>query len=178
MGTRSRWILILAAGLAAFLAAGAGAYLYARDLRAGQVTQSCGSRDCIPGLEASALRDALRSRGHTCEDKSRGSWMCEMVVGSVHFEAWVESSDGGVHRLSPRVFHADDDPLTKAGLAYLTWFAVLPYRDDPAATAEIRNWLTSQTEAGKDTQATILDYTYVLRTSEKAHVRLDIRIPT
>ncbi|WP_166427673.1 hypothetical protein [Nonomuraea mesophila] len=178
MAVRSRWVLILAAGLAAFLAAGAGAYLYARDLRAGQVTQSCGSRDCIPGVEASELLDGLRGRGHTCENASGGSWMCEMVVGSIHFEAGVEVSDGGVYRLSPEVFHADDDPLTEAGLAYLTWFAVLPYRDDPAAKAEIGNWLNAQVEAGKDTQATILDYTYVLRTSKKAHVRLDIRIPT
>lgn len=76
--------------------------------------------------------DALRGRGHTCEDTSGGSWLCEMVVGSIGFQAWVHVSDGGVHRLTGTVFHADGDPLTEAGLAHLTWFAVLPYRDDPA----------------------------------------------
>ncbi|MEV4569842.1 hypothetical protein AB0K12_39295 [Nonomuraea sp. NPDC049419] len=178
MTGRSRWLVILAAGLAAFLAAGTGSYLYAHDLRAGQVTQSCGARACIPGLKASALLDALKGRGHECEDASGGAWLCEMVVGSIGLQARVNVSDGGVHRLTGTVFHADGDPLTEAGLAYLTWFAVLPYRDDPAATAQIRDWLTKMIEVDKDTQATILDYTYVLVTSKGDAVQLDIRIPT
>ncbi|WP_043632962.1 hypothetical protein [Nonomuraea candida] len=178
MAGRSRWILILAAGLAAFLAAGAGAYLYARDVRAGQVTQSCGARDCIPGVEAAALVEALKGRGHACENPSKGAWSCQMVVGSIAFQSWVHVSDGGVHRLTGKVFHADGGPLTEAGRAYLSWFAVLPYRDDPAAAAQIRDWLTQMIEADKDTKATILDYTYVLVTSKDDAVELDVRIST
>lgn len=172
-----RLLVVAVAGLVAFLAAGAGAYLIARDHRTYQVTQSCGGHNCIPALRTAALVEALKGRGHTCKQEGR-EWFCDLMVGSVHFKVWVSDADGHIHRISAEVFHAEKEKVTKAGKTYLAWFAILPYRDDAAATAEIRNWLTEQLEAGKETKATILDYQYVLTTPKDGGVSLDIRAPS
>ncbi|WP_194244269.1 hypothetical protein [Nonomuraea phyllanthi] len=177
MAARSRRTIVTVAGLLALLLAGTGAYLFTRDIRLNQFTQSCGSRDCIPGLQASGVTEALKKKGHSCKRQEHDSWYCDLVIGSMTFKATISFSDGYVYRLTADVFHADNGKLTKAGMAYLTWFATLPYRDDPATSADITKWLAEQVAAAKDTKARIADYEYVLLTPQKS-VELDIRIPS
>jgi hypothetical protein len=171
-----RLLVIVAVGVVALLAAGIGAFLMGRDYRTYQVVQGCGPYNCIPALKADTVIEALKREGHTCEQESGDIWYCDMMVGSVHFKSQVGVSEGYIYRLSAEVFHADDERLTDGGMAYMSWFATLPYRDDPATTEEIKDWLAEQIDARKDTKATILDYKYTLLI-EKSKFSLDIRSP-
>lgn len=171
-----RLIVLLVVGVVALLAAGIGAFLMGRDYRTYQVVQGCGPYNCIPALKAGTVIEALKGEGHTCKQESRDVWYCDMMVGSVHFKSSVGVSEGYIYQLTAEVFHADDERLTDGGMAYMSWFATLPYRDDPAATEEIKDWLAEQIDARKDTKATILDYKYTLLI-DKSKFSLDIRSP-
>ncbi|WP_204018123.1 hypothetical protein [Sphaerimonospora thailandensis] len=161
--------------LVVFLAAGGGAYALTRDYRSNQMTQDCGnSYGCIPGLKVTTLVEALKDRGHTCEEKS-SSWHCDMVIGHVYFDLWLQTSGGYIYSVSVRLHRMDDKALTGTGLSYLSWFAALPFRDDPVLTKEIEGWIAQQLENNKDTKATIGDYEYVLQRPEAESVEFTIR---
>ncbi|WP_433498302.1 hypothetical protein ACQP1K_25955 [Sphaerimonospora sp. CA-214678] len=167
--------MALLVGLVVFLAAGGGAYALARDYRGDQMTQDCGrSHGCIPGLKVDTLVGALQDRGHMCEDKS-SSWHCDMVIGRVYFDLWLQTSGDYVYSISVRLQRMDDKALAGTGLSYLSWFGALPFRDDPVLTKEIEGWIAQQIENNKDTKATIGDYEYVLQRPEAESVEFTIQ---
>ncbi|REF37849.1 hypothetical protein DFJ64_3310 [Thermasporomyces composti] len=171
-GGVSRAVLI-GLGVVLFLVAGVGAFVAARSYRLVQLSQPCGSYRCIPQLEIDAVTEALREQGHTCKQEHIHI-DCDLRIGMVHFETTLSVADNRIHTISSSIFRADSDPITKTGLAYLGWFATLPYRDDPATSAEIQKWLAESVEANKDTKATIGDYEYVLTHPETYEIVLRI----
>lgn len=174
-GRSRRGLVVLLVGLVVFLAAGGGAYALARDYRVNQMTQDCGrSHGCIPALKITTLAEALRDRGHTCDEKD-SSWHCDMVIGRVYFDVWLQTSEEYIYSISVRLFRMDDKALAGTGLAYLSWFAALPFRDDPVLTKEIEGWITQQIDANKDTKATIGDYEYVIQRPDADNVEFTIR---
>lgn len=174
-GRSRRGLVVLLVGLVVFLAAGGGAYALARDYRANQMTQDCGSSHaCIPGLKVTTLTEALKDRGHRCVEET-SSWHCDMVIGRVYFDLWLQSSGGYVYSISIRLHRMDDKALAGTGLSYLSWFGALPFRDDPVLTKEIKGWIAQQIENDKDTKATIGDYEYVLQRPEAESVEFSIQ---
>lgn len=170
----SRRTVVLVVGVVAFLIAAVSVYLFARDHRANQVTQSCGNYACIPGIEAATVVKALEGQGHACQAEFNHRY-CELLIGSVHYKVTLSVADEHIYEIAARVYRADGAALTETGTAYLTWFATLPYRDDAATTADIADWLAEQIESGKETKATVLDYQYLLRHPEEHTVELTIK---
>lgn len=163
----------MVAGLVAFVLAGTGAFVLARNHRVTQVTESCGGHTCIPGLKAMTVVEAMRGQGYACTTDS-DDWHCELDIGATYFDVWFRVYGDLIHKMSMRVRRADETTMAGTGLAYLSWFAIMPYRDDPATSKDIRDWLTQQIAKRKDTKAKILDYEYVLQNPESNATELTI----
>lgn len=170
----SHRVVAVVAGLVAFLVAGVGAYLLARDYQVNQVTQSCGSYACIPRLKAATVVKALEDQGYACQASFNHRY-CELRVGTVNFKVTLSVADEHIYEIDASIFRSDGAPLTKTGVDFLSWFATLPYRDDPVTTTDIQEWLAEQIKKDKETKATILDYQYVLRHPEEEIVELIIK---
>ncbi|OPG13301.1 hypothetical protein [Microbispora sp. GKU 823] len=170
----SRRGLALVAGLVAFLLAGTGAFVLARNHRAAQVTVSCDDDyGCVPGLKAMSALGSLRDQGYTCTTES-DDWHCELTIGTTYFDVWFRVYDELIHKMSIRVNRAGDDTMATTGVAYLSWFATIPYRDDPATSKDIRDWLAEQIAKHKETKAKILDYEYVLQNPDSKSTKFTI----
>lgn len=165
---------LIALSVVLFLVAGTGAFFVARSYRLVQASQPCGGYRCIPQLEIDAVTEALRKQGHTCQQQHI-HYDCDLRIGTVHFETTLTVADNHIHTISSSIYRAGSDPVTKTGLAYLGWFATLPYRDDPVTSAEIQKWLAQSVEANKETKATIGDYQYVLTHPETYEIVLRIK---
>ncbi|WP_182903216.1 hypothetical protein [Microbispora sp. H10830] len=169
-GRGSRRITVVAIAAVVFLLAGVGAYAVASDVRE-QDTKYCG-HDCVPGLEIGTVVEALQGRGHTCADK-RQFWSCELRIGKVRFEAdlfrAVNVADfyEYISKVEARIINPDSTTAA-AGLDYMSWFAMLPHRDDPSTVKKVDGWLAEQI-AGDGDVAFILDWEYALE--RKANTR-------
>ncbi|GAA3729474.1 hypothetical protein GCM10022225_08700 [Plantactinospora mayteni] len=171
-GGRGRWFLLPVLGVAMLLLAGAGAFFGARSYEGSRASQSCGSYSCIPRLEAETVVKALQDQGHTCTvDSNHRS--CELHIGFVRFRASLQVSDELIHAMTVDVYRAA--PVGETGLAYLNWFATLPYAGDPETSAQIEEWVAEQVNGNKDTRAVIGDYQYRLTNPETYAVELSIR---
>ncbi|MDQ7908252.1 hypothetical protein RB614_27370 [Phytohabitans sp. ZYX-F-186] len=173
-GGRRKWLLLPALGAAVLLLAGAGAFFLARGYEGSQASQSCGSYSCIPRLEAATVVKALRDKGHTCTEEFNHR-TCDLKIGLVRFEATLQVADELIHAMSVSVYRGGSDPVTETGLAYLNWFATLPYARDAETSAQIEAWVAEQVNGNKDTQAVIGDYEYRLTNPETYSVELNIK---
>ncbi|MEU6428938.1 hypothetical protein ABZ860_23840 [Microbispora sp. NPDC046973] len=162
-GRGSRRIVAGAIGLVAFLLAGLGAYAVASTDRR-QDTKYCG-HDCVPGLRIGTVVEALRDQGHTCADK-RQFWSCELRIGKVRFEADLFRARNVadfyeyISKVEARIVNPDSTTAA-AGLDYMSWFAMLPHRDDPSTVGKVDGWLAEQI-AGDGDVTFILDWEYTL----------------
>jgi hypothetical protein len=171
---RRKWLLLPALGAVTLLLVGLGAFFLARSYEGSRASQSCGSYDCIPRLEAAKVVKALQDKGHTCTEELNHR-TCDLRIGLVLFEATLQVTDGLIHAISVRIYRADSDPVTGTGLAYLNWFATLPYARDAETSAQIEAWVAEQVNGNKDTKATIGDYEYGLTNPETHSVELNIK---
>jgi hypothetical protein len=171
---RRKWFLLPALGAVMLLVVGVGAFLLARSYQGSRAAQSCGSYDCIPRLEAATVVKALQDKGHTCkEDLNQRT--CDLRIGLVRFEATLQVADELIHAISVKIYRAGSEPVTETGLAYLDWFATLPYARDAETSAQIEAWVAEQVNGNKDTKATIGDYEYRLTNPETFSVELNIK---
>lgn len=168
-----RATVVIAVALVCLLVAGVGAYAAARDYRVNQTTQSCGYGKCIPGLRITTVVDALKERGHKCESHTM-SWNCGMKIGLVYLNTWLQTSGESIHSISVTINRMGGDALAGTGHSYLSWFAGLPYRDDPVLIKEIEGWIAEQIDARKDKKATIGDYEYVIQFPREEVVELRV----
>lgn len=166
-----RWIVVVAVGLAAFLVASAGSYLGARSFRGSQASQSCDIYRCIPRLDAVTVVEALKGQGHTCK-QDYNHWNCELRVGQTGFKASLQISGELIARIDAEVRNLGGDSVSPAGMAYLNWFAIMPYARDSATMAQIEDWLRQQVEGVEDSEATIGDYQYRLTNPDPESVAL------
>lgn len=173
-GGSRRWLLVVVLGVVMLLLAATGAYLGVRGYRGTQLSQSCDSYQCIPRLEATTVVDALKEQGYTCT-KDYNHSTCDLRVGFTHFEAVLQVADEHIHAIDLKIFRSGSDPLAETGLAFLNWFATLPYARDEETSAKIRQWVAEQVEGNKDAQATIGDYRYTLINPDPKIVRFEIR---
>ncbi|MFG1861606.1 hypothetical protein [Microbispora bryophytorum] len=162
-GRGSRRIVVVAVGLVVFLIAGAGAYAVARIDRE-QDTKYCG-HDCVPGLSIGTVVEALQGQGHTCADK-RLFWSCELRIGRVRFEADLFRAGNVtdfyeyISKVEARIINPDSTTAA-AGLDYMSWFAMLPHRDDPSTVKKVGGWLAEQI-AGDGDITYVLDWEYTV----------------
>lgn len=173
-GGRAPWRLLPILGVVVLLLVGAGAYFAARSYQGSRASQSCGSYNCIPRLEAATVVKVLEDQGYTCrEDFVHRT--CDLRIGFVRFEASLQVADELIHRMTLKIFRAESDPVTESGLAFLNWFATMPYAWDPETSAQIEAWVAEQVNGNKDTRAIIGDYEYRLTNPETHTVLLDIK---
>jgi hypothetical protein len=176
-GKQRRWsrVLVIAAavGLVGLLAAGIGTYVAVSSYQSGKRIVSCGAYECIPGLKASSVIEALKAQGHECKAEEY-STTCELSIGPIRFEARMEVSKGLIPSATVSVDTIGDQASSSA-MPYLLWFAVLPYADDSATMADIRNWLTQQVEGHKTTKATIGDFEYEVKADKVEHTEVSFR---
>jgi hypothetical protein len=171
--SRRKWLLLPALGVVMLLLAGLGAFFLARSYQGSRASQSCGGYDCIPRLEAAKVVKALQDKGHTCtEDLNHRT--CSLRIGLVRFEAALQVADGLIHAISVRIKRDESEPVTETGLAYMNWFATLPYARDAETSAQIEAWVAEQVNGNKDTKAKIGDYEYRLTNPETYSVELNI----
>ncbi|MGI5152854.1 hypothetical protein ACQEVC_41820 [Plantactinospora sp. CA-294935] len=171
-GDRPRWFLLPVFGVVMLLLAGVGAFLGARSYQGSRASQSCGSYSCIPRLEAVTVVQALQGQGHTCTKESNHQY-CELRIGFVRFRASLQVSDELIHAMTVDIYRAT--PVAGTGLAYLNWFATLPYAGDEETSGRIEEWVAEQVNGNKDTRAVIGDYEYRLTNPETYAVELNIR---
>jgi hypothetical protein len=170
---RRKWLRLPAFGAVVLLLVGVGAFFLMRSYEGSQASQSCGSYDCIPRLEAAKVVEALQDKGHTCkEDLNHRN--CELRIGLVRFEVSLQVADEHIHAIDAEIFRSGSEPVTEIGLAYLNWFATLPYAGDAETATQIEAWVAEQVNGNKDTEATIGDYTYRLTNPETDSVNLHI----
>ncbi|MEQ4306227.1 hypothetical protein ABNF97_33405 [Plantactinospora sp. B6F1] len=172
VSNRRRWLLVPVAGVVMLLLAGVGAFFGARSYQGSQASQSCDIYRCIPRLEAATVVKALQDQGHTCS-KDYNHQTCELMVGFVRFRVTLQVADELIHAI--RVDIHRGTPVAETGLAYLNWFATLPYARDAETSARIEEWLAEQVNGQKDTQAIIGDYEYRLTNPETYSVELNIK---
>ncbi|GIJ27948.1 hypothetical protein Vqi01_31100 [Micromonospora qiuiae] len=161
-------------GLLGALVAGVGAYLPTNRYQATATTVPCRRVVCIPVLKASTVVDALRAKGHPCEQERDRYWKCELVVGTITFETTIDEVEGLISDVSVLVARPADEEPTEAVMDYLLWLAALPYTADEALTEEVNNWVIDRIEANEDTEAEIGGYNYTVTTSSPGSIRLRI----
>lgn len=172
-GGAGRWILVGVLGVVMLLLTGLGGYFGGRSYQGSRASQSCDGYDCIPRLEAEKVVKALQDKGHNCR-ADRNHRSCELHIGMVGFDVSLQVADGLIHAIEVQIFRAGDYPITEFGMAYLNWFATLPYARDEQTSAEIRQWLAEQVNGNKETEATIGDYSYKLTRPDRGKILLYI----
>lgn len=171
---KPRWVLVPIVGVLVLLLVNAGAYFGGRSYQGSRASQSCGSYRCIPRLDADKVLKALEEKGYTCTAEHIHR-TCELRVGMVRFEGSLMVSKGLIHRISVKIFRAGADSVSETGLAFVNWFATLPYAMDEELSGQIRDWVAEQIDGNKDTKATIGVYEYILTNPEAHTVRLEIK---
>lgn len=171
-----RRVLMVAAivGLLGALVAGVGAYLPSNRYQATATTVPCRRVVCIPVLKASAVIDALKAKGHPCEQERDHHWKCELMVGTLTFETTIEEVEGLISDVSVLVVRPPEEEPTAAVMDYLLWLAALPYTADEALTEEINDWVVDRIEADEDAEAEIGGYNYYVVTSNPGSIRLRV----
>ena len=165
----SRWIAVGAIAVVVFLLAGVGAYAIAHGVRK-EDTKYCGY-DCVPGLKITTVVAALQGQGHDCSD-NRKIWSCVLRDGRLRFDVDLFRSTSGlelneyIRKAEVRITNPEHVTLAGADLSYMSWFAILPHRDDPETVKKIKDWLTQGIGADEDV-AYILDWEYRLRRDAK-----------
>lgn len=167
-------MIVVAVAVAVLLVSGISAYAVTTNYRKGDISQSCDTYQCIPRLKAETVVKALEERGHTCSTDYNHQ-TCKLRIGAFYFEATLQVAAGLITRINLRVYREQSAPLTPGSVAYIKWFAALPYRDDPVLTGQIEEWVDQQIEATEDTKATIGDYEYVLANPETYNVTVEIK---
>jgi hypothetical protein len=171
---RRKWLLLPALGGITLLLVGIGAFFLARSYEGSQASQSCGSYDCIPRLEAVKVVEALQDKGHTCKEEHVNR-TCELRIGLVRFEVTLQVADDLIHAIDVMIRRAGNEPVGEIGLAYMNWFATLPYARDAETAAQIEAWVAEQVNGNKDTEASIGDYAYRLTNPEADRIQLNIK---
>lgn len=175
-GGRARALLAaLAVGAVVLAGAGAGGFATARAVSPAEGPVSCTEDDffhCVPDLSPWAVRDALRDQGFGCARGNVTDWqVCELRVGGTLYHARITKfvDVDLVHAFTVEV----SGRFTPRGEAFLEWFAVLPFGEDPEAEAGARQWLADHLGQG-DRTATIRGYEYRLEQPAEGPVRLQI----
>jgi hypothetical protein len=156
--------VLLAAAVAALLGmvgAGTAAYLGAGGHQKARTSADCGNTQrCIPSLKTATVVDTLTQRGHECAEEEYGAWVCALAIGETEYQARLGVWHGLINELSVSVRSPDGREVTPGKLAYLFWFAALPYGDDPTLVGQIEGWITEKVEKLENAQATIGGYRY------------------
>lgn len=156
------------------LLAGVGPFLLLRNYKSGQASQSCGIYRCIPRLEAATVVKALQAKGHTCKEEFNHRY-CDLRIGLVHFGTTLQVADGLITAIDAQIYRAGSVPVTDSGVAYLNWFAALPYAMDSGRSARIQEWVAKQVNGGADVSTTVGDFEYRLTNPETYTVQLSIK---
>jgi hypothetical protein len=174
MGTR-KWLITSVAGLIALAGAGAGSFAAVR-ANAGQVGSApcpVSYGRCIPSMRSADVISALKAKGHECAIESTG-WLCTIRIGDASYEARLRTPGGQLASAYVSTRSATDG-ITRGAKAYMSWFAELPFADDPQMVAYVDDWLTQQIDAGKKVTAEIAGYRYELNASNsKGYVTFDV----
>ncbi|WP_203862645.1 hypothetical protein [Plantactinospora mayteni] len=125
-------------------------------------------------MKHSSVIETLKAQGYACADDERTT-NCELRVGPLAFKASVGVAEDLVSEVYVTASWHDTDRQSDTLLPYLSWFASLPYSEDPTLTAEISQWLTEQVEGGKATEATIGDFVYQVKADRGTFVELNYR---
>lgn len=167
---------LLAGGLALVLAGGAGA-VASRVLADGaEPLPRCpgpGTPGCNQGADVDAVVAVLEERGYECDrgtrdpdgDEHREFASCELTDGGVladRYSAALHSVNGVVYGFDVQLTHRAGLPLTPHRMAFLTWFAVLPFGAEPESAAAAEEWLRDRLEAGAGGTTTVGAYEYEL----------------
>lgn len=164
---------MVAVTLVALLIAVISSYAIAASYRKAQASQSCGVTSCIPGLEAATVAQSLTDKGHLC-DTSSNYTTCEIFIGDYRYEAALQTSEKLITAIRIEVFGKGGTEITPGTMAYLRWFATLPYRDDSVTAEEVSKWVSGRIAESKDAKATIADYEYVLTHEDRQTLRFTI----
>lgn len=169
----ARLTVPLLVAVVAFLTAGAGTFAAARADAGGLGPTVCsdGGSRCIPGIPGDAVIELLIDRGFDCEMRR----FCRLGVGTTSYEAEIVSHEDVNDLIYQYALDVRHDPaleLSQPAMAFLTWFAVLPFGNDPEAEDVSREWVTEH--VGGDHEITIREFAYTLASPEPGHVRLTL----
>jgi hypothetical protein len=153
----------------AFAAAGAGGFVTARAAAGGLGPTGCGPTQCIPTLSPDAVIAALEERGFECAAPEGATaadttspTTCELTIGGARYDARVLSTDGLISSYEIDVSRNPELPPSPRAAGFLTWFAVLPFGDDPEAESMAERWLSEHVDGGEGAAVAIRGYEYRL----------------
>ncbi|GAB3275659.1 hypothetical protein GCM10027589_00990 [Actinocorallia lasiicapitis] len=165
---------VLGVAAAAAVAVGAGcaalAYNVASGKAGGYGPEDCPSDGglCVPALKAADIYSALTGKGYTCAADT-----CELQIGETKFEAQVGEKGGAVNEIHASVWEPDGEVIASpSSLAFISWFAELPFADYPEVVGDVRVWITRKAEAQTISDGRIAGYRYSLDTSRAEKVSL------
>ncbi|MEH1127808.1 hypothetical protein [Micromonospora sp. CPCC 206061] len=176
-GLSWRRVLLVGAVAAVVGLAGAGiaGYLVIGGQEKARTSANCGTlQRCIPSLKAATVVDALTQRGHECAEQEQGARVCTLAIGETKYQALLAVWDGLIADMNVSVWSPEGREVTPGRLAYLFWFAALPYGDDPTLVGQIEGWITEKVEKLESAQATIGGYRYEITVEEARN--LEIRV--
>lgn len=175
MNRRQVFIAIVGA-LVTFVASGVTTFSVVRIASGGGTPEpvECGGYLCIPSLRAEAVINSLQAQGHHCGADGR-EWVCQLQAGAVRYQMRIHEESGGVAEPWFDITKPQAVQPTERMLDYMTWVAALPFADDAATTADIRNWLRQQIRDAKDSTAKIAGYTYAVRASNRRDIGLSVK---
>jgi hypothetical protein len=179
-------VVLVVLGVVAFVAAAAGTFVThgtgtgtdaGAAPSAGLGPVPCDDEWCIPSLRAGAVFAALERRGFTCDSGcdlvAGSSSYTEQVVGGTTYSAGIRADPVLISGFELRVLHDPGLPLSPSANGFLTWFAVLPFGNDPEAEDAVRQWLSDS--IGSDAAVRIRGYEYRLAGLEPGNVTLEMR---
>lgn len=173
------WTRVLLVGAVAAVVGLAGAgltgYLAVSGQEKARTSANCGNTQrCIPSLKAATVADTLTQRGHECVEQAYDAWRCALSIGFTEYRAMLSVSDGLISEMNVSVTSPEGTEVTPRKLAYLFWFAALPYGDDPTLVGQIEGWITEKVEKLESAQATIGGYRYDMTADEAKQLEIHI----
>jgi hypothetical protein len=160
--------MIVLAGVVALAAGAVSGYLAVSAATGGRSSVPCGDiagARCVPNVRADAVIGVLEEHGFECEDEFGKE--CELHIGDTWYRVYAgHHEEGGLlagYRV--QVYHHPALELSPRATGLLTWFAALPFADDPEANDVSREWLAEN--AGGDGEATIRGLEYQVTTTQE-----------